>query len=368
MRASLAFIATLLLAGQVTAQEAPAPRWFLNQVSSAALEQDLRQLTGHDPVQGPQGPESIRSRNIHHPQIALAAAWLEQRLAEIPELQLRREEFDAEGVEGLVNLVAELPGHDPELPWLVVGAHYDSIASRDEDWDPQTDIAPGADDDASGVVAVLEIARRLADWPPGFAHPLRFVLFSAEEYGLQGSVHHVASMEPGQEVALMLSLDPIGYNPAGGDVLWFTYDDASWEDAAALEERAQAVGSPLRATGVHEADIGGDERSDHHPFWQAGHPALHLGSFPQPSSYHTTLDDLEVVDLEYLSTVTALVAAHLAGLAEPMPEPARSCACNSGERSAGGWTYASALLLSALLHHRRSRLGPALDAGRRRPC
>ena len=297
--------------------------WALPEVSEARLEADLRVLVGRDPT--PSG-DHIESRSVFHPGVDLAATWLVHAFVETgvePQLQ----SFEAVGEAGLVNIVVDLPGADPELPPLVVAAHYDSTASLSEGWEATLDPAPGADDDASGVVVLLELARLLQELP--LRRSVRLIAFSAEEVGLVGSEVYVEELvAAGGEVQLALVLDPVGYNP--GDVLWFVWNDASEEDALALQATGELVDG-LEVLGVDEALIGGDQRSDHAPFWAAGFPALHIGSYPQPPSYHTLEDDLEVVDTAFLTRVATVVLHHVVAEADTVEEPdAVGCGAAAG--------------------------------------
>jgi hypothetical protein len=312
-------------------------------VSVDRLESDLRALTGDVPLSD---DTRILSRSVSHPDILVSETWLHTAFGAIEGLEVTREPFAFEGPHPLANLVAELPGAEPSLAPVLVMAHYDSTASQDEGWDPTTDPAPGADDDASGIAAMLEIARTLAGWETGFARTVRFVAFSAEEVGLVGSTAYVASLEG--PVHMAYALDPVGHNPGGSDVVWFSYD-ARWPgEADALEILADELDT-LTVTGVDAELIGGDARSDHYPFWQAGWPAVHVGIFPLPPTYHTAEDTLDVIDPTFLTEVTVLMATRVSEVAEPLPaETPRNCGCNHHGLGVGGW-----FALAALLRRRR---------------
>ena len=287
--------------------------WALPVVSEERLEADLRVLVGRDAT--PSG-EHIVSRSIFHPGIDLAATWLVQAFVDAG-VEPRLQSFEAAGEAGLVNIIVDLPGVEPELAPLVVAAHYDSTASLSEGWVATLDPAPGADDDASGIAVLLELARLLQE--VRLRRSVRLIAFSAEEVGLVGSEHYVDELVArGDEVHLALVLDPVGYNP--GDVLWFVWNAASEQHALELQATGELV-EGVDVLGVDEALIGGDERSDHAPFWAAGFPALHLGSYPQPPSYHTLEDDLEVVDIAFLARVATVALQHVVIEADPVEEP-----------------------------------------------
>jgi Zn-dependent M28 family amino/carboxypeptidase len=100
-----------------------------------------------------------------------------------------------------VNLVAERPGQDDRV--VIVGAHYDTVSAA----------VAGADDDASGVVAGLAVARALAGC--ALRHGLRFVAFDEEERGLRGSRAYARSLESSgvaPQVIANINLEMLGYD------------------------------------------------------------------------------------------------------------------------------------------------------------
>src|SRR4030095_15802633 len=88
------------------------------------------------------------------------------------------------------NVIARRPGARPGSGKYVLGAHYDSIARRTPNWNHQTDPAPGADDNGSGVACLIEAARVLLQEQYDF--DLEFCFFSGEEQILLGSKAYVA--------------------------------------------------------------------------------------------------------------------------------------------------------------------------------
>jgi Zn-dependent M28 family amino/carboxypeptidase len=212
------------------------------------------------------------------------------------------------------------------------------------------------------VATVLEVARILAAHPGGVRRTVRFVTFSAEEYGLLGSTVHVDRLrDRGEDVELMLSLDPIGYDPGGSSLLWVPYDDRWPEPADRLAEVAVLLGERLDVSTIDADLIGGDLRSDHAPFWAADLPALHLASFPQPPTYHTVSDDLDVVDPAFHFEVTALVTAFVGREAELSAaddlEACEGCESALGGRPDHAWrgVFATLGMMTALAAGRRRR-------------
>jgi len=311
----------------------------------------VEHLAGERPING----APLRSRHIEHPDHAVAGAWVVEQFEAVDGLDVQTEGFSALGQDDLFNVIADLrsPLDAPEGR-LVLGAHWDSTASFEDDWDPLTTEAPGADDDASGVAVLLEVARVLATHEGGFAWDVRFIAFDAEEEGLIGSYHHVEQLDVPVTTAVIL--DPVGYNPGDSGLLWFAFH-ASWPEAGdAFTSTAADLGTWLDVSGVDQDLIGGDARSDHYPFWLEDIPAIHVGTFPQPPAYHTSDDRPDVVDPQFLAEVTALVAAHAVSLAGPLePEEPDGGACDGCSASLAGGAPGATFLLLLAARARRQR-------------
>ena len=343
------FLPLLLLPG--LAWSAPCDE-LADGVERARLEESLHRLTGLLPADG----TSLDSRHVLHPHHDLAQAWLAGALAAAG-VPAQEEPFTAPGLPPLANLIADLPGVGDRV---VLSAHLDSTGKAADGWNGAEDPAPGADDDASGLAAVLEAARLLASHDPGFERPLRFALFDAEEEGLLGSHHRAdAADAAGEGIALVLNFDPIGFNAGSADRLWVTWNPDSEAEAAAIEAWSGRW-SPLDITAVNADLIGGDARSDHYPYWLAGYPALHISSFPQPPEYHTPDDLPDGVDLDFLSEVTRIAVRRACELARPLAPEAEApaeegagCAASLPGRAAPSLLLALALRLPRRRQSRR---------------
>lgn len=302
-------------------------------VDQQRIEADIRWLSGADAYQG----AALISRHVDHPDHDTARDALLERLRSIDRLQVRTQPFEAEGRDWLQNAIADLPGSDPTAPMLVIGAHYDSTGKADVGWVGTDDPAPGADDDASGVAAVLELARVLSERQ--WERTIRFALFDSEEQGLHGSVALARQMAAdGEDVALMWSLDPIGYNANDAGLFWVTYDERWEEPGIELADLALDHAPELDPTALERSLIGGATRSDHASFWDEGYPALHVASWPQPPSYHTMDDTMDNVDPAFTWAVASLVAEQAALIAIPVaeaPEEAAGCGCAHGSGPSG---------------------------------
>lgn len=147
-----------------------------------------------------------------------AAAYLYGRMASYG-LTVWYEDFVADTGALALNVVGALPGRDPSKTYLVI-AHYDSFSA-------DGGAAPGADDNASGVAAMLEIARILSGYD--LAYPIRFAALTGEEAGLQGAKAFAnQATADKQEYAGAFNLDALG-NPGRGNQLIVNGDaDSAW--------------------------------------------------------------------------------------------------------------------------------------------
>ncbi len=216
----------------------------------------------------------------------------------------------------VANIVASLPGTSAAAEIVVVGAHYDTVVTT-----------PGADDNASGVAVLLEVARAMA----GRQYPrtVRFVAFPNEEppyfktseMGSRQYARHCR--EAGDDVVAMLSLESLGYfedepgsqmypppfsllYPAEGNFVGFVGDLAS----RGLVHRAIALfreAIPVPSEGLAGPSwIPGADLSDHWAFWQEDYPALMITDtalFRNPY-YHKPGDLPSVLDFDRMTWVT----------------------------------------------------------------
>lgn len=200
-----------------------------------------------------------------------------------------------------VNVLALAPGSDPARAGraVIVGAHYDHVGRiATLALDPERPgIRPGADDNASGTAAMLELARRLALRPA--PHPVLFIAFDAEELGLIGSEHFIDHPAlPLDSVVAMLNLDMVGRLRGDRLLVRGTASDDRWKGVL---ERANASGLKLQLRAA-----GGN--SDHMPFLRAGVPALHFFTGLHPD-YHTRGDIVEGLNVPGMLRVVNLVEA-----------------------------------------------------------
>jgi hypothetical protein len=255
--------------------------------------------------------------NIAHPQaLERSARHIEATLSGLG-YDVSRQEFETEGVK-VRNIEVAIRGDAAGASSLyVIGAHYDSVRG-----------AVGANDNGSGVAAVLELARVLKGFRPASGAELRLVLYVNEEKPYSrtehmGSVVHAGSLaRAGKQVIAMLSLETIGcysdapgsqrypfplnlFYPSTGDFIAFV---ANLRSRSLLH---RVIGSfrnrvafPAEGTAAPEslADIG---RSDHWSYWRHGWPALMVTDTApfRYAHYHTLQDTPDKLDYERLARV-----------------------------------------------------------------
>ena len=220
---------------------------------------------------------------------------------------------------------------------VVVDAHYDTVSN-----------APGADDNGSGTVGVMELARLMSRYPT--RKSLRFIGFDLEEAGLIGSYNYVATGIPAnEEVAGVFNFEMIGYYseapnsqtlPPGFSIIFpaasaevaanqyrgdfiTNVGNAKYAALANLFSTSAAAYVPdlkvitvLEPTGLFVPDL---RRSDHAPFWDKGIPALMLtdGSEYRNKCYHTPSDTLDdKLNFTFMARVVKATLAAAAQLAE----------------------------------------------------
>ena len=211
------------------------------------------------------------------------------------------------------NLILDLRGSQAlDLPPILIGAHYDAV--------PGT---PGADDNATGVAVLLELAATFAAHP--LKYPVRLVAFDMEEYGLLGSTAYASKLKAqGQKLKLMLSLEMLGYcdftansqtypeliKPLyrdRGDFIALVGNLAAIWQLFRLSHRMGKQGTicqvlPDPSSGKWIPMTG---FSDHRPFWEQGYPAIMVTdtAMLRNPHYHQPSDTIDTLNLDFLARV-----------------------------------------------------------------
>lgn len=187
-------------------------------------------------------------------------------------------------------------GHDR---WVIIGAHYDHLGKGDDNSlaPGDTSIHYGADDNASGVAALLELALRFYDTP--IEENILFAAFSGEEKGLAGSKHFVNDPTiPLENVSYMMNLDMVGRMNSERSLAIYGYGTApEWADAVT------ASNTDSLNLLFHESGVG---PSDHTTFYLADIPVLHFFT-GQHDNYHKPTDTHEKLNYPGLIDVSRMV-------------------------------------------------------------
>lgn len=228
------------------------------------------------------------------------------------------------------NIVAVIGGREAGGGLIVVGAHYDSVSVAFEDG---TAYAPGANDNASGVAAMLELARILAQ--PAQAERQRstimFVAFGAEEMQRQGSIAFVREYLQASNIAVdaMINLDIIGSSTAASGAvddnrirLFSAEPNTSVSRQLAREINLIAERHlPAMSVEVQPTVDREGRYSDHISFSDAGYASVRfIEMLENPNSQHTDADTLTGIRASYLTSATQTVLVTLVSLASgPRP-------------------------------------------------
>lgn len=268
----------------------------------------------------------IGERNVFRPAALQAAADHIQSAWRSQGYRVEIQRYPAHGVE-CANLEVSRIGTSRPAEILLLGAHYDSVRG-----------CPGANNNASGVAGLLEIAWWFSELAPAIT--VRFVAFVNEEppffmTGQQGSaVYAKAARARGDRIALMASLETIGrylhepgsqrypplfrfFCPDRGDFIGLVSDlrsrRAMLRLAKCFRERSDF---PLEHTATFRW-IPGVSWSDHLPFWRQGYPALMVTdtAFHRYPYYHTAQDTPDKLTYPEFGEVTLALARAFAALA-----------------------------------------------------
>ena len=260
------------------------------------------------------------NRDYRDPGGLLAAAeWIGSEL-EATGLQVHFQDYEL--TEGTFrNVIGFRPGATEDAPVFVIGAHYDAYGGF-----------PGADDNASGVAVLLELARTLPENTPRFGQ--YFVAFSTEEppfFGTDDMGSYLFAkklVDDGADVSLMVALDMVGYfsNDAGSQsmplgILKLLYPGkgnfvavtANLKNGTSIRRVKQGI-KAMRQLPVHSfrapQGFAGVDLSDHLSFWKLGLPAVLVTdtSFHRNPNYHTRNDLPETLD--YATMVKVVLSLH----------------------------------------------------------
>jgi len=216
------------------------------------------------------------------------------------------------------NIIGWLPGTAEPGRYMVISAHYDHLGVRGGK------LHPGADDNASGVAALLAMAAWFRAHPP--RHSIIFAAFDAEEMGVRGAKAFFDALPvPKEAIALNLNLDMIS-SSARGEIFasglhHYPFLRPHVEQAAALHTVRVLTGHdrPMPLAGLVENWTGS---SDHRVFHEAGIPYLYFGVEDHPD-YHAPTDTFERLNRAFLARSANLILEVAIGLDRDLAAIAR---------------------------------------------
>jgi leucyl aminopeptidase len=198
-------------------------------------------------------------------------------------------------------------------PGIVIGAHMDTLSAND--YRSKHSIKPGADDDGSGTVTVLEVARILFASGMHFNKPIYFIWYAAEERGLVGSDYVVADFKKKNiPISAVIQLDMTGYSYQNDPTMWLISDYVDPGLTAFLETLITTyIKQPVKYTRC------GYACSDHATWTQNGYPA----AMPSEAAFqnfnhdiHTSGDTMDKLSLDHMINYAKLTIAFAVELAE----------------------------------------------------
>lgn len=203
----------------------------------------------------------------------------------------------------LKNIVGVLPGTaGEEAPCVLVGAHYDHLGTA-----PDGRIYPGADDNASGVAVLLELALQLSREGP-YRNTIVLAAFSGEEAGTLGSRYYAEHPAcPLTRTTAMLNLDTVGRMEGKSLTLFGSGTAAEFQEMLNGINMGRAMDLVLLETGAFA--------SDQTPFFEKGIPVLHFFSGPN-SDYHRVTDVESKINYDGLFEILEFVDETVIYLAE----------------------------------------------------
>lgn len=258
--------------------------------------------------------------------IGAARRWIYDELTRVgsDRLEVRIDEFPLTygGIATTQqNVIATLPGEGSHAGIIVVMAHYDS---RGENPDDGESLAPGANDNASGVAALMETARLLS--ARTWQQTIVFAFLAAEEQGTFGSRQFVQNLLlDGRIIDVAINNDIVGGRtgiPQSIRVFAPGPEDSDHVRVARYLDTIADMYSPMFTVDIQQAPDREGRYGDHREFLNAGVPAVRLTeSVEDPNAQHNERDTAERLDYEYLVQVTRLNVAALANMAGAPPAP-----------------------------------------------
>ena len=261
----------------------------------------------------------FHNRHSKSPHINKAADWLMNEFKNIGYHDVYFDNYKAyldNCIYNLKNIICTKEGNDNK--YILMCAHYDTILKAN--LEDAVSRAPGANDNASGVSAILEIARILYNQPQ-MKYGIQFVVFSGEENGLLGSEHYAQYVkENGIQIFRLINLDMIGHpHPEPGKVIVEVdnYNDkkdkCKYNKVKENDNNSIKFGELMSKMSMYIGLVPTIDHiwaSDYEHFEAKGHVVIGAYDGSVDSSYyHSVTDTPKIIDWNYLTSVTKMVLA-----------------------------------------------------------
>ena len=263
-----------------------------------------------------------RNPRTRYFELEQAGRYIEGELLKVG-LEVEADFFQWEG-RSYRNIVAEKKGKIFPDRVFIVGAHYDAVPG-----------SPGADDNASAIAVLLEVAKHIR--PLSLDSTVRLIAFSVEEYDGGGSAHYAQRAKNADEKILgMISLEMVGFTgskqgyprslnpknyPNAGDFIGIVGNERSRGLLERVHQSFRAhvpeLPSECLLVGGNGEEMEEGRLSDHSPFWEQGFPALMVTdtAFLRNPNYHLPSDTIETLNFEFMRKVASGVLYTIAELA-----------------------------------------------------
>ncbi|MBL85869.1 MAG: hypothetical protein CMO82_04335 [Winogradskyella sp.] len=278
---------------------------LMSQVINSNLQTTVAELSGEQATSINGSTQTITTRVQSNND--LAAGYIKERLEAMPNLNVEFQNFNSVGK----NVIATQLGQTNPDDIYIICAHYDSVTTY------------CADDNATGVAAILEIARLLST--QCIDNTIVYALWDEEEIGLRGANYYAqqAADETNgntrDNILGVINMDMIGYDsdaPGAPGDNQFDIDVRDIANSIAIKDDLINLLNTYTFD-LHEIVVNpGTTASDHSRFWNQGYSAVLVGESwetnDQTPDYHTSNDRVEDIDFQYMTELTKLVLAYTA--------------------------------------------------------
>lgn len=291
----MSLFAISLVQAQIT--YSPVVDSLINDITEPGILILTRELSGDTTTMVEGAQVVIESRYSFSSFNPISAKWIKEKFEGMG-ISTVVESFDDEGE----NVIATIPGSMFPDKEYIVCAHYDDR--------PDIGLAPGADDNATGVICVLETARLLKD--QDLLYTVKFIAWDQEEQGLFGSEYYASNaIANGDDIIGVYNMDMLGYDSDGDEMTSLSVNGNSQPLADDYIYIRDMYEIPL----VH--DFNWKTNSDHSSFWNVGYRAIQVTEYSEDlnNHYHTSGDDVYNLDMPYYRKQVQAVVATMATLA-----------------------------------------------------